>query len=112
MDFASTVRPLLLIIVLTNLLIGSQAILTSRPHPEMGFRSCLGLIRLGDRYGRERLEAACGRALALQAPSYRSVDSILRHGLDQLPLSTSEPSSPATRHENLRGPAYFAREVP
>ena len=59
---------------------------TSRPHPEQGYRSCLGIIRLADRYGTERVEAACARALAVRALSYRSVESILRHGLDSQPL--------------------------
>ena len=60
-----------------------RAIMAARPHPELGFRSCLGVLRLGDRYGPERLEAACARALAIGACSYRSVRSILERGLDR-----------------------------
>ena len=60
------------------------AILADRPHPEQGYRSCLGLLRLGRRYGDGRLEAASARALAVGARSYRHVDSILKHGLDRL----------------------------
>ena len=56
------------------------------PHPEQGFRSCLGIIRLGEKYGTDRLEAACSRALAVRSYSYRSVESILRDGLDKKPL--------------------------
>ena len=82
------------------------AILRGRRHPEQGYRSCLGILRLGDRYGAARLEAACQRALSINATSYRSVESILSHGLDAQPLT---PPQPAVRpqHENLRGPEYF-----
>ena len=82
------------------------AILASRPHPEQGYRSCLGLLRLRKQYPVSRLEAACARALAIRAVSYKSVQSILRTGLDQqvlVPLST--PPRPA--HAHVRGPAYY-----
>jgi transposase len=84
-----------------------STILASRPHPEQGFRSCLGILRLGRRYGDERLEAAAVRALAIRAHSYRSVESILKAGLDRVPLPSTEPAGPARRHENLRGPTYY-----
>lgn len=85
-----------------------EGVLTSRPHPEQGFRSCLGILRLGKRYGEARLEAACGRALALRAYSYRSVESILRTGLDRQPLLALVPPPVAPRpHDNLRGPTYY-----
>jgi transposase len=83
------------------------AIMASRPHPEHGFRSCLGIMRLGRRYGDERLEAACARALAARALSYRSVESILKAGLDGLPLPGSEPAVPSIRHANVRGGRYY-----
>jgi transposase len=85
-----------------------EAILTTRRHPEQGFRTCLGVMRLGKGYGAERLEAACQRALAIGAPSFRSVQSILRHGLDRRPLPRQD-SAAATpiAHENLRGPDYY-----
>jgi transposase len=83
-----------------------EAILASRPHPEQGYRSCLGIIRLADRYGAQRLEAACARALSARALSYRSVESILRHGLDSKPL-TSTPTRAHRKHQNLRGPSYY-----
>jgi transposase len=84
-----------------------EGVLTSRPHPEQGYRSCLGILRLGKHYGDERLEAACGRALALQAFSYRSVESILKTGLDRQPLLARAPAVPGRPHENLRGPTYY-----
>ena len=82
-------------------------IMATRPHPEQGFRSCLGIMRLGRRYGDERLEAAAARALAVRAHSYRSVESILRAGLDAAPLPGSEPVTTIGHHANVRGPAYY-----
>jgi transposase len=84
------------------------AILASRPHPQQGFRSCLGLLRLGQAYGDDRLEAACRRALAIQAMSYKSIESILKHRLDQAPLPTpASGSTPTLQHSNIRGADYF-----
>ena len=91
------------------------AILADRPHPEQGYRSCLGLLRLGRRYGEARLEAACARALAVGARSYRHVDSILKHGLEHLPLRAAGPSpaGPAPVHEYVRGRDYYQdRDAP
>lgn len=87
-----------------------RAVLESRPHPEQGFRSCLGIIRLADRYDTERVEGACQRARRIGAPSYRSVKSILKNGLDQLPLPASapEPELPLF-HDHIRGPEYYEK---
>jgi len=85
-----------------------EMILTVRKHPEQGYRSCLGILRLSKRYTSERLEAACARALAIRGYSYKSVESILKHGLDRAHAPVSE--KPVTRsHENIRGGAYFAK---
>jgi transposase len=84
-----------------------EEILASRPHPEQGFRSALGIIRLADRYGTERTEAACGRALALRSFSYRSVESILKHSLDRQPLPEVQGSRSHPRHRNVRGAHYY-----
>jgi transposase len=81
-------------------------ILNRKPHPEMGYRSCLGILRLGQRYASERLEAASRRAILTGACSYHSVKSILERSLDRQALETP-PSSPPLAHENLRGAAYF-----
>jgi len=81
-------------------------ILQSKPHPEMGYRSCLGLLRLGQRYAAERLEAASKRAVTTGACSYHSVKSILERSLDRQALETP-PCSPPLAHENLRGASYF-----
>jgi len=85
-----------------------ERILSEKPHPEMGYRSCLGIIRLASQYSAARLEAAAHRALETGACRYKSVKSILETSLDQQPL-TSEPSSlpPAPPHDNIRGAEYF-----
>jgi len=85
-----------------------EAILAERPHPEQGYRSCLGILRLGKQYGEARLEAACERACAVRARSYRNVEAILKHGLDKQPLPQSQAAELApVEHENLRGRDYY-----
>ncbi len=86
-----------------------RLILESRAHPEQGYRSCLGLLRLGKQYSTERLEAACARALAFKACSYKNVESILKNGLDQQPLPSTSTQArlPLLEHENLRGREYY-----
>lgn len=82
--------------------------LESRPHPEQGYRACLGLMRLARHYGKQRLEAACTRAVALGALRYRSVASILKAGLDrqQLP-EPAQPELSLPPHGNVRGSTYY-----
>jgi len=82
-------------------------IIASRPHPEQGFRACMGIKRLGETYGTDRLEAACRRALAIQSPSYRSVKSILENRLDQKTLASQSSAPPPIEHENVRGADYY-----
>jgi transposase len=84
-----------------------ERILAGNRHPEQGFRSCLGIIRLGDKYPHARVDAAARRALALNCCSYQSLKSILEHGLEeQTPESRPEPRPPVD-HPNLRGPDYY-----
>ena len=83
------------------------------PHPEQGYRSSLGLMRLGQRFGSERLEAACVRTLALSSYSYRTVKNILSAGLDRVVLDAETESMPRPGHENIRGANYYdAGETP
>ncbi|MCP3883710.1 MAG: transposase, partial [Sulfitobacter sp.] len=78
------------------------------PHPEHGYRRCLGLLSHARRYGKARLEAACERALAIHSPNYRSVSSILKQGLDRQPLPEEEPAQgELPLHANVRGPDYY-----
>jgi hypothetical protein len=90
----------------------TRRILETRPHPEHGYRACLGLMSLARRRGKERVAAACARALTLNAVSYASVKSILDQNLDRVPLPTVQLSvvPPPPAHENLRGAAYYHTE--
>ena len=81
-----------------------EVILRSRPHPEQGFRSCIGILGLAKRYDAERLDAACARALVLGTRSYSSVATILKNRQDSKP---TEPEQPSLLHENIRGSGYY-----
>jgi transposase len=89
-----------------------ERILNEKPHPEMGYRSCLGVIRLAQQYSAQRMEAAAERALLTGACRYQSVKSILKTSLDTVPPSLPEPSSPPLTHDNVRGADYFDRGGP
>ena len=85
-----------------------EQLLQRRKHPQQAFRSCLGIMRLGKSYGDDRLEAACRRALLIGALSYKSIESILRKGLDQQPLqSQQEQLELNVDHNNIRGAHYY-----
>ena len=84
------------------------ALMQQRPHPEHGYRACLGVLRLRQRFSDHRLERACARALAHRAVSYRSVEAILKHNLDREEGAPDAPApDPLPRHANLRGPRYY-----
>jgi transposase len=82
-----------------------DVILRSRPHPEQGFRSAIGILGLVKRYGQERVDAACARALLLNARSYKSVAAILKNGTDKTVPPT--PEAPILFHANIRGRDYY-----
>jgi transposase len=82
-------------------------LLDQRPHPEQGYRACLGLMRLGRLHGADRLDAACARAERLRSYRYRTVAHILIHQQDRLPLEDPIPARPALTHENVRGATYY-----
>ena len=84
-----------------------ENVLNSRAHPQQGFRTCLGILRLAKSYGDDRLEAACRRAVSIGGTSYRSVESILKHNLDQKPLPDQSSKSPPIDHTNIRGARYY-----
>jgi transposase len=81
-----------------------EIILRSRPHPEQGFRSCIGILGLVKRYGAERLDAACARALVLGTRSYSSVAAILKNAQER---KQANPEQPSLLHENIRGSGYY-----
>jgi transposase len=84
-----------------------EAIMKAKPHPEQGFRACLGILRLEKSYGAQRLEAACHRGNDIGATSYGSVASILKHGLDKAYAQESAPEGEPIRHANIRGRGYY-----
>jgi hypothetical protein len=93
-------------------------ILARFPHPEQGYRACLGLLSLERKYNRLRVEAACTRALATGAVSYRSVKSMLATGVDQLSLLDSDADTGGTAtlrlpltHAHIRGADYYRRAL-
>ncbi len=84
-----------------------EAIMKAKPHPEQGFRACLGILRLEKSYGAQRLEAACRRGNDIGATSYGSVASILKHGLDKAYAQENAPDGEPIRHANIRGRSYY-----
>ncbi len=84
-----------------------QTILARRAHPQQGYRSCLGIMRLGKSFGEDRLEAACRRALKLGSCSYKSIESILRQGLDRQALPEQQQLDLSIAHDNIRGSDYY-----
>ncbi len=82
-----------------------EAIMEHRVHPEHGFRSCLGIVRLAKLYSPERVDEACKRALELKAYNYKSVKSLLEHGLEKVPSNMKEKIIPL--HDNVRGKGYY-----
>lgn len=82
------------------------AIMAARPHPEQGFRTCLGVLALVKPYGAERVDAACRRGLDIQARSVASIRSILENGLDRA-FREATPEAAPIRHGNIRGQRYY-----
>jgi transposase len=88
-----------------------EATLAAKRHPEQGYRSCLGILKLAKTYPADRMEAAARRALRARAYSSRSMESILRNQLDRLPLpgdpAVASAVNPGVDHANIRGAGYF-----
>jgi hypothetical protein len=82
-----------------------------KKHPEQAYRACLGLLNLSKQYTPIRLEAACQRALHINAPQLKNIKSILKSNMDQLPPPINSPSVNTERltesHQNVRGSDYF-----
>ncbi len=83
-----------------------EHLLKSKPHPEQGYRACLGLLSLSRQYGQARLEAASAVAVKLQSPTRKSVLSILKTGRDQHSAAAPEPLD-LPKHPNVRGAEYY-----
>ncbi|HTI80938.1 MAG TPA: IS21 family transposase [Acetobacteraceae bacterium] len=84
-----------------------EQILHAKPHPEQGFRACLGILRLVRAWGAERVEAACQRGIDIGARSYSSIVSILRNNLDRAYRPQPVPDEPPVQHSNIRGGRYY-----
>ena len=86
-------------------------ILNDRPHPEQGFRTCLGILRMSKRYGDSRVEAAARRAMLTGIRRLRPFETMLKNGLDRLGTEglESPPEPPGIEHDNVRGPDYYGR---
>ena len=84
-----------------------EAIMKAKPHPEQGFRSCMGVLSLVKSYGPARVEAACRRGNDVGATTYGSIASILKHGLDKAYAQEATPDAPPLRHGNIRGSDYY-----
>ena len=84
-----------------------ELILATKPHPEQGFRACLGILRLVRSYGVDRVEAACLRGIDIGARTYGSVASILRNNLDRAYRPQPGPDVPPVQHGNIRGGSYY-----
>jgi transposase len=83
-------------------------IMRDRPHPEQGYRAVFGILRLSKKYGDERLERACSRALRWNACTYRSISTALKNGMDnQMDLPSDDTCSQPIKHQNVRGPEYY-----
>jgi transposase len=87
-----------------------ERILADKPHPEQGYRSCMALIRTAKQYGHERTDAACRRALQIGAPTRKSVEAILKRGLDRAPVDDGDAAPRIVVHENVRGGEYFDKK--
>ena len=86
-----------------------RVILERKPHPEAGYRACLGILSLAKTYSGTRLEAASQRALLLGVYSYQSLKSILKRSLDQQPMLDLDSGRSGPNHDNIRGPRYYDR---
>jgi transposase len=84
-----------------------EAIMTARPHPEQGFRTCLGILTLARTHGIARLEAACARGNSIRARSVASIRSILQNGLDRAFQEDEAERRAPPPHGNIRGGGYF-----
>lgn len=82
-------------------------ILESRTFTEQAYNACLGLLRLSDQYGKDRLENACKRAMGSPRVSYRLIDNILANNLDKQTEDQIELFTTIPDHENLRGPQAY-----
>jgi len=90
-----------------NTMMFIEALIASRAFPEQAYRTCLGVLRLGSRYGDDRLEKACEIAHSSGATRYQQVESILKNKIDTIKHSHATNTAVILSHENIRGPDYY-----
>ena len=83
-----------------------EHMMRSRAFPQQAYRACYGLLRLSHRYGEERLEKACTKALLIHATRYQQVESILKNQLEEVPVHQTNTVS-LSAHDNIRGANYY-----
>ena len=83
-----------------------EYVITHKPHPEQGYRSALGILRLSKTFGGERLERAAAKALAINSPSYKTVKTMLKQRMEDAPVRTGV-AHPALGRANVRGSDYY-----
>lgn len=88
----------------------TETLLVQRSYPQQAYRTLLGILRLGKIYGEPRLESACERARHFNI-SYRSIESILKNGLDRRPLTARTETSKPVQHSNIRGADYYTSTI-
>ena len=85
-----------------------EYVIRSKPHPEQGYRSALGILRLGDKHGKDRLERACDKAFQIRSPSYKTLKTMLAQRMESTPLR--ETAATGAEHlgaANVRGGDYY-----
>jgi len=87
------------------------AILSSHKIEQQGYRACIGVLKLADRHGAKRLEAACERALSYTpSPSYKNIDAILKSGSDKAAAPQTSEKPVDESHSFIRGAEYYGRK--
>jgi len=86
-----------------------EHVLQTKPHPEQGYRSVLGILRLSSKFGAERLERACEQALAIGSPAYRTIKTMLQKCMESaaLPEPHAESNTEQLGTANVRGRRYY-----
>ena len=84
-----------------------RMVLQAKSHPEQGYKSCLGILSLSRKVGRERLNKACERALYYQNYNYQVVKKILEKGLEQTSPIEQGTQTKIPFHDNIRGQEYY-----
>ena len=83
-----------------------RKVLESKQHPEQAYKSCIGILSFGKKYGKARLKNACKRAIYYNSYSYNTIKNILKKGLDKIEFEKQKQFT-LPLHENVRGESYY-----